>query len=130
MSSILFYSTRVRENWKKSEFFWNSFSASFLASGKSHSVGKCGRETLGVFEHPFFCKIEKKWRGTLLRHLKNLRKKVSQCQKPAQKNFVMGGTRTHVVLLGRPQKSLIELYASSLYAVSYNAYKICLFVGL
>ena len=30
----------------------------------------------------------------------------------------MGGTRTHVLLHGKPQKSLIKLYASSLRAVS------------
>ena len=49
----------------------------------------------GVFEYPFFCKIEKIEGGTLWRHLKKLRKKVSQSRKNLHKKcLVMGGTRT------------------------------------
>ena len=66
---------------------------------------------LGVFEHPFFSKIEKNEGGTLKRHLKKFAKKVSQAEKTCTKKFlVKGGTRTHVLLLGRPQKSR-NLYA-------------------
>ena len=46
---------------------------------------------LGAFEHPFFCKIEKIEGVTPWRHLKNLRKKVSQTRKkPGQKFFSQG----------------------------------------
>ena len=38
-------------------------------------------------------------------------KSLTKPKKPAQKIFVKGGTRTHVLLLGRPQKNLITLYA-------------------
>ena len=100
MSSILFYSTRVRK--KNSEFFWSAVSRIVPKNVKGGS--------LGVFEHQFFCKIEKN-EGALWRHLKNLRKKSHEAEKPAQKNLAMGWTRTHVLLLGRPQKSLINLYA-------------------
>ena len=35
----------------------------FLVFVKSHSAEKCKRGSLGVFEHPFFSKIEKKEGG-------------------------------------------------------------------
>ena len=67
MSSILFYSTRVRKKLKKksefSDFFSNSFLEfffEFFLSPESRIVPKNVKEgPLGVFEHPFFCKIEK-----------------------------------------------------------------------
>ena len=77
----------------------------------SHSAEKCKRGPLGVFEHPFHCKIEKKEEG-LFGDLKKICEKKSQkAEKTCTKKLlVMGGTRTHVLLLGRPQKSLINLY--------------------
>ena len=106
MSGILFYKTHVRK--KKKNYFFSEF---FLVLGKSHSADICKRGHLGVFEHPFFGKIGKNEGGTLWRHLKNLRKKVSlsrkqlleafekkylfkkysvkvaQCQKPKKRSF-------------------------------------------
>ena len=50
-------------------------------------------------------------KGGPLETLKKLRKKVSQSRKKsAQKIFGQGWTRTHVFLIGRPQKSR-NLYA-------------------
>ena len=40
---------------------------------------------LGVFQHPFFCKIEKKLKGTLWRHLKNCEKSLKKPKKHAKK---------------------------------------------
>ena len=57
MSSILLY-PREEKSEKKSDFILNFFEF-FLVSGESHSVEKCERGPLGVFEHPFFCKIGK-----------------------------------------------------------------------
>ena len=42
---------------------------------------------LGVFEHPFFCKIEKKVKGDPLETLKKFAKKVSQSRKNLHKNI-------------------------------------------
>ena len=63
-----------------------------------------GSGPLGVFEHPFFWKIEKT-EGVPFGDIKKMRKKVSQSRNNLHKKFlVKGGTRTHVLLLGRPQK--------------------------
>ena len=59
----------------------------FLVLGKSHSADKCKRGHLGVFEHPFFGKPGKNEGGTLWRHLKNLRKKVSLSRKQLLEAF-------------------------------------------
>ena len=67
--------------------------------------------TLGVFEHPFFCKIEKKEGGTLRTHLKKFRKKDSQSRKNCPKNFWSWAGLEPVLLLGRPQKSSKKLEA-------------------
>ena len=48
------------------EFFWSPVSRIVPKNLK--------RDPLGVFEHPFFCKIEKNEEGILWRHLKKLRK--------------------------------------------------------
>ena len=104
MSSILFYSIRVRKKLK------NPFKI-FLVSGSRIVPKNVKRGPLVVFEHPFFCKIEKN-EGGPFGDFKKIAKKVLQCRKkPAQKFLVMGGTRTHVLLLGSSQKSLIKLYA-------------------
>ena len=58
-----------------------------MVLGKSHSADKCKRGHLGVFEHPFFGKIGKNEGGTLWRHLKNLRKKVSLSRKQLLEAF-------------------------------------------
>ena len=59
---------------------------------------------LGVFEHTFFCKIEKN-EGDPLETLKKFAKKESPSRKkPAQKIFGHGVTPTHVLLLSRHQK--------------------------
>ena len=65
---------------------------------------------LGVFEHPFFCKIENNEGGSFGDIKKICEKRLTRPKYPAQKNLVNGGTRTHVLLLGRPQKSLINFY--------------------
>ena len=59
-----------------------------MVSGKSHSAEKCKRGHLGVFEHPFSCKIGKN-EGDPLETFKILRKKVTE-KKPAQKIFGHG----------------------------------------
>ena len=85
------------EKSEKNPFFKIFFEINFrifFVSGKSHSAEKCKRGPLGVFEHPLFCKIGKKLRKKSLTKPKNLHKKF----------LVMGGTRTHVLLLGRRQK--------------------------
>ena len=106
MSSILFYSTRVRKNLKKSEFFLNFFFEIFWSPVSRIVPKNCKRGPLGGFEHPFLCKIEKILRVDPLETLKKFAKKVSQSRKkPAQKNLIKDGTRTHVLLLGRPQKA-------------------------
>ena len=56
VSSILFYSTRMREIFLI-RFFWSPVSR---IVPKNVEGGP-----LGVFEHPFFCKIEKNEGGTL-----------------------------------------------------------------
>ena len=59
------------KNWKKipffSKFFWSPVSPTLSKNVKGGP--------LGFFEHPFFCKIEKKWRGDLLETLKKFAKK-------------------------------------------------------
>ena len=74
MSSILFYSTHlgilhIRKKLKKSDFFWSPVSRIVPKNVKGG--------TLGVFEHSFFCKIEKNEWGPFGDIKKNLRKKVS-----------------------------------------------------
>ena len=59
MSSILFYSTRMRKKLEKIRFF-SKFFRSFFWSPVSLTVPKNVKGgPLGVFEHPFFYKIEK-----------------------------------------------------------------------
>ena len=76
---------------------------------KSHNAENCQRGPLGVFEHPFFCRIEKKLKGGggHLELLKNIcEKKSDKAEKNMYKKIlVKGGTRIHV-LLGGPQKVL------------------------
>ena len=62
----------------------------FLKPGKSHSAKNLKEDPLGFFEHPFCCKIEKNRGGTLWRHLKNMRKKVSQSRNNMHKKFGQG----------------------------------------
>ena len=104
VSSILFYSIRMRKKLKKIRFFW---------SPVSHIVPKNVKKegSLEVFEHPFFCRIEKNEGGPFADIEKICEKKVSRPKKTLHKKFlVKGGTRTHVLLLRRPQKSR-NLYA-------------------
>ena len=77
-----------------------------MVLGKSHSADKCKRGHLGVFEHPFFGKMEKNEGGPSGDIKKICEKKSHKAEnKPAQKKFGHGGTRTHVILLVRPRKS-------------------------
>ena len=77
----------------------------FFISGKSHSPKNVKEGPLGVFEHPFFCKIEKNEKGTLWRH-KKIAKKVSQCRKkPAQEIFGHGRDSNPRPSLDRPQEA-------------------------
>ena len=49
-------------------------------------------------------------KGDPLETYEEIAKKYHKAKKPAQKNFRQGWTRTHVLLLGRPQKNR-NLYA-------------------
>ena len=117
----------MRKKVKKFPTFFFDF---FLVSGKSHSAEKCKRYyssdffktnevtfhypwgPSGVFEHPFFCKIEKKIKRGPFGGIKKIcEKNVSQSRNNLHKNLVKRWIRTHVLLLGRPQKSLINLHA-------------------
>ena len=83
----------------------------FLVSGKLHSAEKWKRGSLGVFKHPCFLQIRKKLNGDHLETLKEFGKKSLTKPKNLHKKFlVIGGTQTHVLLLGKPQKSR-HLYA-------------------
>ena len=54
----------------------------------------------------------KKMKGGIFGDMKKkLRKSVTKPKQHAQKILVKGETRTHVLLLGRPQKILFNLYA-------------------
>ena len=53
---------------------------------------KCKRGPLGVFEHPFFCKIEKT-EGDPVEALKKLQKNVSQCRKKSAQKINFGHGR-------------------------------------
>ena len=66
---------------------------------------------LGVFEHPFSCKIGKNEEGTLWGYEKKLQKSITKPKKVCtKKTFDQGWTRTYVLPLGRPQKNR-NLYA-------------------
>ena len=68
---------------------------------------------LKVFEHPFFCKIEKN-EGDPLETLKKFAKKSLTKPKNLHKKFlVKDGTRTNVLLLGRPQKAVTSMPSAS-----------------
>ena len=104
MSSILFYSTRVRKKFKKSDFF--EFFFEIFWSPVSRIVPKiCKRGPLGGFELPFLCKIKKMKGGPFGDIKKICEKSLTKPKKPAQKKLIKDGTRTHVLLLGRPQKA-------------------------
>ena len=61
---------------------------------------------MGVFEHPFFCKIEK-IEGGPFGDIKKIAKKVPQSRNNLHKKFCLRlGLEPK---LGRPQKSLINL---------------------
>ena len=78
----------------------------FLVLGKSHSADKCKRGHLGVFEHPFFGKMEKNEGGPSGDIKKICEKSLTKSKTNLhKKNFGHGGTRTHVILLVRPRKS-------------------------
>ena len=82
MSRILFYSTRKRKKLKKKIrifkiFFRNVFLKLFLKSPISRIVPKNVKGgLLEVFEHPFFCKIDKN-EGGPFGDIKKIAKKVS-----------------------------------------------------
>ena len=62
-----------------------------MVSGKSHSVEKCKRrDSSGVFEHRFFCKIEKNLNRGPFGDIKNLRKKSHKAEIIRTKNFGQG----------------------------------------
>ena len=85
MSSILFYSTRIR---KKIEirFFFDFFS--IFWSPVSRIVPKNVKGgSLGVFENPFFCKIEKIEEGPFGDIKKDCEKKSHKAEITCTKNF-------------------------------------------
>ena len=111
MSTILFTVPAWRRNWKKIQFF-----KFLLVSGKSHSSEKCAR---GVFKHPFFCKLEKKWRGAVAT-FKKICKKSHKAKKPAQKTFWSWAGLEPVLLLGRSQKILQKIKSRSYISVAVS----------
>ena len=69
------------------------------------------RVPLGVFERPFFCKIENIGGGPFGDNERTCEKKPQKVERPCTKQFlVKGGTGCHVLLPDRPQKTLINLY--------------------
>ena len=78
MSSFLFYSTRMRKKLEKNPFFWSPVSRIVPKNAKGGS--------LGVFEHPFFCKIEKN-EGGPFGDIKKIAKKVSQSRNNQHKKI-------------------------------------------
>ena len=84
------------KNWTKIPSFLKIFFRFFFWSSASRIVPKNVKGgPLGVFEHPFFCKIEKN-DGDSLETKKVCKKSLTMPKKkPAQK--------THILLLGRPQ---------------------------
>ena len=68
---------------------------------------------LGVFEHPFFCKIEKKMKGDPLETFKKIAKKsLTKPKKPAQKIFGHGRDSKPRPSAWQTSKTiLIKLYA-------------------
>ena len=62
----------------------------FLVSGESHSAEKCKRGPLRVFEHPFFCKIEKNEGGLFGVIKKICEKKSHKSEKTCTKKFGQG----------------------------------------
>ena len=71
----------------------------------------CKRGPLGGFEHPFLCKIEKKWRVDPLETLKKLRKKSHKAEKTCTKKFDQGRDSNPRPSAWQTSKSLINLYA-------------------
>ena len=65
---------------------------------------------MGVFEHPFICKIEK-MKGDSLETLKNLRKKSHKAEETYTKKFWSWAGLEPVLLPGRLQKILQKLKA-------------------
>ena len=93
-------SSTVPENEEK-------FSEFFLKSPVSRMVPKNvkGERPFGILLNIHSVAKYKKLKGSPSEKFKNLRKKVSQSRNNMQKILVKGETRTHVLLLGRPQKS-------------------------
>ena len=60
---------------------------------------------LGVFEHPLT-----KMKGDIKEICE---KKYHKAEKNLHKSLVEGGTRTHILLLGRPQKAVTSMQSAS-----------------
>ena len=87
MSSILFYSTRVRKKLETIPHFFVFFRI-FLVSGKLHSAEKCKKKGPSEgFKHPFLCKIEKNEGGPFGVIKKICEKSLSKPKKTCTKNF-------------------------------------------
>ena len=67
----------------------------------------------GIFEHPFFSNIEKMKGAPFGDNKKICEKSLTKPKKPAQKILVKGGSPTHVLLLGRPQKAATSMPSAS-----------------
>ena len=118
MSSILFYSTRMKNKFR-------NFFEFYLKSPVSRIVPKIVKVgPFGIFEHPFCCKIEKNEGGPFGDIKQIYQKKSHKAEITFTKKFlVKGGTRTPVLLLGRPQKAELTSMPSasgSSVAVSVN----------
>ena len=84
----------------------------FMKSAVSRIVPKNVKGgPFGIFGTTILLQNIKIEAGTLWRHWKHLRKKSHKAEIPCTKILVTGGTRTHVLLLDRPQKILVNLYA-------------------
>ena len=79
---------------------------------QSHTAEKSERrDPMGFFNIRSVAKYQKMKGGIFGDMKKNCEKSKKKNEKHAQKSLVKGETRTHVLLLGRPQKILTNLYA-------------------
>ena len=137
MSSILFYSTRLRKNWKKNRFFFEMLKK-ILVSRKSHSAETCKMGPFASFLTSILLQNrQKKWR---VDPLEIFAKKVSQSRKKfAQKILVMAGLEPMSFCLSDLEKAVVDRWqwssvtqfsVSVVLVPTYKIYKICQFVGL
>ena len=85
-------------------------------SGKSHSAEKYKRGPSGVFEHPFFCKIEKNEDRALWR--RKLRKEVSQSRNNMHKIIDQGRDSNPRPSVWQTTKRVVETSCLGVWSVT------------